>query len=69
MSLLRCKYLNELCEMQDFRPVAQRGQRSTCHHLHMAARTLIKSIAIPIPNFQVSHTGEKYVVTKSCKKK
>ena len=44
MSLLKRKYLNELFETQDFRPATQKGQRSTCHHLHMAALTPIRSI-------------------------
>ena len=46
MSLLRCKYLNELFETQDFSPSTQKDQRlTTCHHLHMAALTPIRSMA------------------------
>ena len=40
---LRRKYLNELFETQDFRLATQKGQRSTCHRLHMAALTPIRS--------------------------
>ena len=38
MSLLKRKYLNELFETQDFHLATQ-----TCHHLHMAALTPIRS--------------------------
>ena len=42
MSLFKRKYLNELFETQDFRLATQKGQRSTCHHLHMVVLTPIR---------------------------
>ena len=44
MSLLKHKYLNELFEMQYFHLTTQKGQRSSCHRLHMAALTPIRFI-------------------------
>ena len=61
MSLLKRKYLNELFETQDFRPGTQKGQRSTCHYLHMAALTPIRSIISWISKYGVLKTANQAI--------